>query len=69
MHAKKRKKNILFMFQNITQIVKKKVILLMISNGEIREAKAEGHLAKSKGQQMALSCSQKTICIIKGNNF
>ena len=27
-------KNILLMFQDITQIVKKKVILLMISNGE-----------------------------------
>ena len=30
------------MFQNITQILKKQVILLMISNDEKREAKSEG---------------------------
>ena len=30
----KKKKHILLMFQNITQTAKKKVILLMISNGE-----------------------------------
>ena len=30
------------MFQNITQILKKQVILLMISNDEKREVKSEG---------------------------
>ena len=54
LHAKKKKKNyILFMFQKITQIVKKKLILLKILNGET----------------MALSCSQKTICIIKREEY
>ena len=54
LHAKKKRKNyILFMFQKITQIVKKKLILLKILNGET----------------MALSCSQKTICIIKREEY
>ena len=65
---KKKKKYFIYVSKHNSNC-EKQVILLMISNGEIREAKAEGHLAKSKGQQMALSCSQKTICIIKGNNF
>ena len=35
-------------FQNITQIVKKKVILLAITNGEGRKAKAEVRNNKPK---------------------
>ena len=38
----KYKKYVLLMFQSITQIVEKQVILLMISNSEKRETKSEG---------------------------
>ena len=34
LYAKKEKKYILLMFQNITQIIKKQLILLMILNGK-----------------------------------
>ena len=53
------------MFQNRTQIVKKQVILLKISNGRKCKAKSKGREAKS----MALSCSKKAISIIKWNNI
>ena len=39
------------MFQNIAQIVKKKVIFSMISNGEKRKGKSKGCKAKLKGQR------------------
>ena len=42
------------MFQNVTQIEKKKqfTLLLMIENREKRKVKSEGHKAKSEGQQL-----------------
>ena len=52
LYAKKEKKYILLMFQNITQIIKKQLILLMIPNGK----------------RMTLFCCKKTITIIKRNN-
>ena len=48
----RKKKYILFMFQNITQLVQKQVILLMISNKEKREAKSKVWEAKSEGRQV-----------------
>ena len=58
-HMLKKKKYILLIFQNITQIMKKKVIFLVISNGEKCEQsetlatrnKSEGCVAKFEGQQ------------------
>ena len=52
------------MFQNITQVDKKQVILLMIPNGERHEAKSEGRWRTT----MVLSCSKESIRIIKNNN-
>ena len=59
---------ILLMFQNITQIMKKKVIFLMMSKGEIPEAKYEGFKSRTM-MAMALFCSKKNINIIKRNNI
>ena len=53
------------MFENITQIMKNKIIFLMIPSGEERKAKAQApkdkskrRKGKSKKQQCNLSCSQ-----------
>ena len=40
------------MFQNITQLMQKQVILLMISNKGKREAKSKVWEAKSEGRQL-----------------
>ena len=48
----RKKKYILFMFQNITQLMQKQVILLMISNKEKREAKSKVWETKSEGRQV-----------------
>ena len=48
--------------------MKKKVIFLMMSKGEIPEAKYEGFKSRTT-MAMALFCSKKNINIIKRNNI
>ena len=66
----KKKKYILLMFQNITQIVKSKLFFLMIPNGETCKVKSEDREAESEGRQRRLWCylAAKTFSVIKSNN-
>ena len=55
------------MFQNITQTVKKKFFLLMIPSGEKqREAKSEGRVAKSEGQEWNYLAVKKLSVLLRG---